>query len=380
MSKLFSHAKKVITWLGYFPNLQPDIRSIRNGLLDFHFATAEEDDHTSTPPHWTSDSSLQSTGWIGASVRSQFLHTLCKSEYWRRAWVIQEIVLAKQVLVVVHSSLIDLSLILPHLQIWDPPSQLNILREGKVSLLFRLDHLRDQGCSIPQDRIFYVLGLVYGVEEIEVDYDLPLATLAFKVLQVYRRTEHSDERFVEAEGETFEERLVRHERHYNLYLCSVFLVVQTLGLNLRSEEWYDVGPYEEVDMAQHADVFHNGCSQLEPMIARLRKTCGIYDPISNLIGSGMQLAAPETIGRWRLRIIRVVFWATSHHDIADIVRTCTGTYRQETPILALVGIGHWNIAMDRSGRKSHMELMEPLRTEALYIRARKGWSFVFTKV
>jgi hypothetical protein len=122
-----------------------------------------------------------------------------QNEYWNRAWVTLEIVLARHVSVLLD----DMSFSLPDmgekvtalgLEFTDPQFEQFCLSGGgrgvdlpsgifwDQSLLYLLSWFRTKNCSIPHDRVFSLLLLCHEDDVIEVDYDTPNTPMALHVL------------------------------------------------------------------------------------------------------------------------------------------------------------------------------------------------------
>jgi hypothetical protein len=378
MSMVYSRAYRVITWLGHTPSLQPSMGSIRDGLSDFEAAMNSGKD-------WQDPELSRALRWMHAFDQSRFIKDFCKNEYWKRAWVTQEIVLARQVFVVIHDSLVDLSLLTSRLNIWEPPSQFNVLRESKVSLWFLLNHLRDQKCSIPHDRIFSVLGLVHGGHNIVVDYTLAPETLAYNVLDAIdprkssRKPAKNPPQNPDAQPPP--RRLALRERPFDLCLCSVLLVIQTLGVHLASQRRYDNGPYVQIEVPAHQFSSSNasGCTQLAHMITWLRRRYPSSDATSENKVFQQSPYTSEQSEYGGTTVIRVAFWAALPPDISQIVQICISIYRNETPTAVIVGNGPWNMLLDTPQRRWVGRKGNTLLREDLHITAGVGWSFGFTK-
>jgi len=114
-------------------------------------------------------------------------------EYWTRAWVTQEVLLARQIVLMagvwtlhlerVPEAMIDdcsNDLIRAHLLTRKHPCASDNIR-GK-SLVSLLCMFRSQNCETLHDRVFSLLGLCNDRSKIEVNYDLSSGELARKVL------------------------------------------------------------------------------------------------------------------------------------------------------------------------------------------------------
>lgn len=121
------------------------------------------------------------------------------NEYWNRAWVIQEIVLARKVVVSLDMTTLSLSKFSESIErlrldtAGTPFGQFNARnrQEWKAfvcdkSLLFLLYWFRDKHCSLPYDRVFALLAVCQERDRLEVDYDMHWSNLAFHILRKAR--------------------------------------------------------------------------------------------------------------------------------------------------------------------------------------------------
>ncbi|KAH6882544.1 heterokaryon incompatibility protein-domain-containing protein [Alternaria rosae] len=139
------------------------------------------------------------------------------NDYWTRAWIVQEVALARQVTLWLGAASIGLSSMvqgLDYICYADKEIQSRLIfRLGRSwqkefyknkSLVHLLDYFRDQQCSDVRDRIFSLLSLVTGDgRDLKVNYHVSRAELAAEVLR-------------QCQG--------------SLCFCTALLVVQTLEL------------------------------------------------------------------------------------------------------------------------------------------------------
>jgi hypothetical protein len=118
------------------------------------------------------------------------------NDYWNRAWVIQEIILANSVIISLDATTLPLRHFCERMHqipvyIWQTPFEQfdtlgshdgHAVLRGK-SLLLLLHWFRDKQCSIPHDRVFALLGICHESDKLEVDYEMRLSDLAFHVLR-----------------------------------------------------------------------------------------------------------------------------------------------------------------------------------------------------
>lgn len=121
-----------------------------------------------------------------------------ENEYWNRAWITQEIVLARKVAVLINDATISLRKLvdrlsdgLPKSWLWSPMRVLVntglLLRFGETKPRL-LDLIQDEAwaikkCSVPRDRIFSILELVQEGKGIAVDYESTPIDLGCNILR-----------------------------------------------------------------------------------------------------------------------------------------------------------------------------------------------------
>ena len=200
MGTIYAQAVQVHVWLG--PAL-PDIAVSRSRKLR---------------------SSYERQDFLDTNSTDELLQHVSENVYWTRAWIVQELVLAQQVIICIGPLFLGLDDFdwrtrpkwesVPTIRI-NPFWRLNRIRCGRLfndklsirkSLIRLIEYFHDKQCSDPRDRIFSLLSIVRGEgEDLEVDYGLSRAELAFEVL---RKCERS------------------------LCLCTAILVAQTLQLDI----------------------------------------------------------------------------------------------------------------------------------------------------
>jgi hypothetical protein len=135
--------------------------------------------------------------------RFEALTSLCKRAYWRRMWIVQEVILARNVRVLCGQHSTDLLNVLKSVDLWylSPDFRLedtDFRPFNKLALFFR-DHgsIRSTGmpllrltlyfgeqlCTLPHDKVYGLLGLTNNTKAINVDYGVSLQTLFFKILE-----------------------------------------------------------------------------------------------------------------------------------------------------------------------------------------------------
>lgn len=127
--------------------------------------------------------------WVGQLVRSNALKKMATADYWTRAWIIQEILLADNVVMISPVHLINLQSLLPFIEqhifryhehrYRDYFSTLPLMKsrtpsepEHRGSMPFEdiLNISRSRQCGDVRDRIYSVLSLTSGGDQFKVDY------------------------------------------------------------------------------------------------------------------------------------------------------------------------------------------------------------------
>ncbi|KAH7400510.1 heterokaryon incompatibility protein-domain-containing protein, partial [Phaeosphaeria sp. MPI-PUGE-AT-0046c] len=163
MGQIFTAAQEVVSWMG----------------LDEHIATFFSPDATAQHLRW------------GASIFGS-------SNYWRRAWITQEIVLGSKVTFMARSNSRSLEALPAPNSSYDFTYNRIIARmtymrkhfqssnRPRNALIYLLDDLKFQQCHLKRDRIFSLLGLCTDSSGIMVDYEITDATLALRVLRYHQ--------------------------------------------------------------------------------------------------------------------------------------------------------------------------------------------------
>jgi hypothetical protein len=176
MGEIYAGAELVHIWLGEIPDSEPG----RSLLIDL--AKLADID-------WDSEdeSGLDTYFFLLGKY-------LTKNHYWARAWVTQEIVLARSIIVSLDTQLLD------YVDLFDHPKYLREVDGDESfyqfeklgrnepselrgsSLLYLLYHFRDKECSVPSDRVYSLLSLCDERHKLEVDYNSSIVELASQVL------------------------------------------------------------------------------------------------------------------------------------------------------------------------------------------------------
>lgn len=193
MGRIYSSASVVYVWLGKSPAVAPVARSLANW---------------ETPSF--ADLDLR---------RFEVLRAyLYNNEYWTRAWISQEIILAREVVFFLDSEPIGMRHLLPSMRSYYvltgdkaqrvPFEQYTGFMDGETSLVGMelidlMHHFRENRCRVPQDRVFSLLSLCSVSSRVPVDYEMSLVDVARSILA---------------------------QCSLALCLCDVVIVLHTLGL------------------------------------------------------------------------------------------------------------------------------------------------------
>lgn len=188
MAFIFSRAWQVRVWLGQVDGVgRADVRAVQRLLQ-----------HTARP-HANDGRWRDNTWWI---------HDIVFAEYWKRAWVVQEIVAARSVLVQfgdhnldwqfvrllseVYSTefreLFDISI--PGTRVIQAVDDLRSSGQKAFRLDTLLEIFQDSMCRDPRDKVYSLLGIADGVYDgaVVVDYAQPVREIYADVLRFLDRT------------------------------------------------------------------------------------------------------------------------------------------------------------------------------------------------
>lgn len=198
MGAIYSEAEEVVAWLGLASLAKNKARNL------FNVAAG--------------GASLPDRRTIGRRV--------VRNEYWNRAWITQEIILAQSVSILVDDFLCGFTELVNLLSTLDIPwqhshfGQFVDIRNGTIdlsnhTLIDLLEHFQDRKCSIPRDRVFSLLSLSSDLSKsIRVDYDMPEDLLAYQILQACTGAGNSK---------------------YETCFCSATIVARGLGMAVSDE-------------------------------------------------------------------------------------------------------------------------------------------------
>ena len=192
MGYIYSQALTVHAWLGL---ATPPTEG--TGILGSH--QTETDEYTrqleAAMQHWLAEVMPgENSGPIEYSLNKHVQSYITQNTYWKRAWVVQEICLAQELIIWVHTVPVDKA-VMQSLQtdyFWamsedDNFNQYrytNFRKPAQTSLLTTLDQFKNKRCADPRDRIYSLLSLCSaGASSIPVDYAIELDQLAYHVLR-----------------------------------------------------------------------------------------------------------------------------------------------------------------------------------------------------
>ncbi|KAH7071864.1 heterokaryon incompatibility protein-domain-containing protein [Paraphoma chrysanthemicola] len=200
MSEIFSKASRVYIWLGQASELSP---------IGTKYALWRSRTDKPYPRIYLSHFLIEEHH--GDEVEKDCMRIVF-NDYWSRLWVIQEVVLAKEALIILGSDVIELSQIKeldcilpsPHVDIRDPSSALKpwvAYLKGPISYQFghigfltktrplllsdRVEGHSKQLCADVRDRIYGMLGISYSPNPPPVDYACSIQTLFLRTLECF---------------------------------------------------------------------------------------------------------------------------------------------------------------------------------------------------
>jgi hypothetical protein len=206
------------------------------------------------------------------------------NEYWNRAWIMQEVILAREVILVLDRKRLYLSGLLSTLKVSglegvpfaeSPLYQYVSVRNGSLTvqdedIISLLDRFRFRRCSLLKDRVFSLLSLCSISSRIPVDYEVSTMDLA---------------------------RTVVSRRGESLCLCDIILVLHSLHpsrqdyidgderLEMNSPPlWGDA--HVEIDMLGFQTTLWEGQSGIQRALLELNG-CRICPAIRQIVESGV---------------------------------------------------------------------------------------------
>jgi hypothetical protein len=170
MGSIYSQAQEVIIWLGSNPLLNPVFFTLRKEVKSVTF-----DEWCTVRRH-------------SASLVDHVLN----NEYWNRAWITQEIFLARQRVILLNDEQFLFNDLIDIMDFYYLPRKTatsfsrNVVPQEQIigaPLKDLLAQFADKQCSIPRDRIFSLLSLCKGGSSFNIDYKLSDAEILAQVLR-----------------------------------------------------------------------------------------------------------------------------------------------------------------------------------------------------
>lgn len=161
MGLIYSRAKEVLSWLGDEKNITGYLEELAHHLSH------------PTPRDW-------------------FYHNFINAKYWYRAWITQEIALARKVTLCAGDVELDFALLQSQFHVLPPaitallPGATRTLK-GR-SIIHLLDTFDFKDSYDRRDRIYSLLSLCGDGSDLQVDYNCSINTLAQSTLQCCRRS------------------------------------------------------------------------------------------------------------------------------------------------------------------------------------------------
>ncbi|KNG49902.1 HET-domain-containing protein [Stemphylium lycopersici] len=168
MGKIFEGATEVVAWLG----LDKDIALFFEWVPGYNL-NREETRNTEAE-----------------SVQTQF-GSFTKSDYWNRAWITQEVTLARRLSLMAGDKILAAELI-PLLPLGYDFAGKMLLKRGtsqklrESNLIHLLAMFSSKRCQIDRDRVFSLLAICSEGADLQVDYEIPHEMLAVRVLESCR--------------------------------------------------------------------------------------------------------------------------------------------------------------------------------------------------
>lgn len=170
MGSIYSQAQEVIIWLG------------SNPLLNQIFLTLRKEVKSVTFGEWCA---------VRRHSASLVDHVL-NNEYWNRAWITQEIFLARKRVILLDDEKFLFNELIDIMDFYYLPRKTatsfsrNVVPQEQIigaPLKDLLARFADKQCSIPRDRVFSLLSLCKGGSSFNIDYNLSDAKILAQVLR-----------------------------------------------------------------------------------------------------------------------------------------------------------------------------------------------------
>jgi hypothetical protein len=199
MGKIYMQAKQVVAWLGSDPEAGKALEFLESSVSNLTLSRQSIQSHFK---------GLDSS-WKTAAESFYPALSTALDRYWSRAWITQEIVLARRVKLLANQVELDLQLIRsrgdlettlqahfglknPHFEtlvrIWElvtgQAGNTGPIGENGGSLFYLLEMFQHKKCAVPQDRVYSLLSLCVEGKHLEVDYNIPDILLLYAITNV----------------------------------------------------------------------------------------------------------------------------------------------------------------------------------------------------
>ncbi|KAF2822659.1 hypothetical protein CC86DRAFT_81114 [Ophiobolus disseminans] len=271
MGQIYSRAFLVYSWLGKMPSMAPFVTHLRAGSQWLHGQTG-----------LPRNTIIQARDTVRSCVFN--------NEYWNRAWVTPEVVLARSVLILVGREPFKLPDLVQAMNNFEHPDLLsgfsdcafaqfvamvNTNKPRTRTLIHLIDDLRDRECIIPRDRIYSLLPLCCDFQHPQVDYNQPSEDLAFDVLK------RSDELLCTCSALLIAQTLflVDHDEQSDIHADTmIYIEFDIKGLRfdrhamLCNDQIYSWGHYKLIgtDMFGHDELFPDFCPAFATLMDALQ--------------------------------------------------------------------------------------------------------------
>ena len=222
MGTIFAKAKMLITWLGCKPELERPLHLLGLGENQTQWAACmnfyQRERHKITIQDYVSLASGTATPSKSAKFLKEaetftFYVALADHEYWRRAWVTQEIMLAKAIYIVAGNAILDYPSLVNFTRCcvhvysnshFEQFARLMLVQKdyferramvtGRVlisdswmnnwGLVNLLHHFENKSCTIRRDMVYSVLSLSREAETLKVNYQSPMSEVMWQIMNI----------------------------------------------------------------------------------------------------------------------------------------------------------------------------------------------------
>lgn len=184
MGDVYSKAEEVMVWLG----------------------TSTPDDEEAIKAMQEGEASYLLRGFKGASIFDK--------PYWNRLWIIQEVVLAQKLVILCGSHRIELGTLLQFIERsklkWNIPTMITkrAQRGRGLDLRTAISKFVRHECTLPQDKVYGITGLVIPEERVPIDYTKEKMEVFTDVLNVLLKSHYE-----KTSGKPF----VNYKKSYTLF-------------------------------------------------------------------------------------------------------------------------------------------------------------------